>query len=219
MLQRHSLVWLSAAGWEYLIAGAHAASVLDCLTHWRENRLPLVVTRQERGCNLLALGLSAPLAWGRQKIPLKVPPGTVLYHDSFPSAPAIAGRLPAVLRPSWQHLTDSMTSMGIHARVHGSYGWQTLTGHRYLTSASDIDLLLPVRSIEAADVLTERLACFDWCGPRIDGELIFPEGEAVAWREWLRMRSGAVHRIMVKREDGVTLEEGVAWLKSTAALA
>jgi phosphoribosyl-dephospho-CoA transferase len=218
-LRRHDLVWLSRAGWDHLLDGAGDAEELACLGHWCEHRLPLVVGRQDPRCPELALGLAAPLAWSRRKIALRVPQACVLYHDAFPRAVEAARLLPVPLRPRWAELNAMLAAAEVHPRVHGSYGWQRLTGLRYLTPASDVDLLLPVAGADAADAAAQRLDAFQWAGPRIDGELIFADGSAVAWREWLQWRRGAVDRILVKRLHGVVLEQGVDWLGSRKAVA
>jgi len=127
--------------------------------------------------------------------------------------------LPLALRPRWAELNAALGTVGVQPRVHGSYGWQRLTGLRYLLPASDIDLLLAVAGPEAADEAAGLLDAFQWAGPRVDGELIFPDGSAVAWREWMQWRRGAVDRILVKRLHGVVLEQGLDWLESRRAVA
>ncbi|WP_236599683.1 malonate decarboxylase holo-[acyl-carrier-protein] synthase [Ramlibacter alkalitolerans] len=218
LLRRHQLVWLSCAGWQHLRGGEHAPEVAACLAHWCEQRLPLVVGRQEAGREDLALGLAAPIAWGRRKIALRVPRSAVLYHDRFPRAGEVSRLLPLALRARWSALQRQCEAIDVHARVHGSFGWQAVTRLRYLMPASDIDLLLQVPGVEAADAVASRLAAFEWAGPRIDGELIFPDGSAVAWREWLQWRSGNVQRVMVKRLYGVGLEQGLDWLERQPAV-
>jgi phosphoribosyl-dephospho-CoA transferase len=216
LLRRHELVWLSAAGWQHVLAQPHEAPVRECIEHWRAHRLPLVVGRQAPASAELALGLPAPLAWERRKIALTVPPCHVLYHDRFPKARDIARLLQVGLRARWLQLAAQWHERGLDVRVHGSHGWQCLTGLRYLTPRSDIDLLLPVGDAQAADAAAAMLAAFEWSGPRLDGELLLAGGCAVAWCEWLQWRSGGVDRIMVKRLHGVSLEEGTAWLHAPA---
>jgi len=36
----------------------------------------------------------------------------------------------------------------------------------------------------------------------------------VAWREWLRFRSGETDRVLVKRIAGTTLEDAAAWVET-----
>ena len=218
LFRRHDLVWLSRAGWQHLLEGACEPEVLQCMEHWCKGRLPLVIGRQDPRCQDLALGLAAPITWGRRKIALRVARSAVLYHDSFPQAPDVARLLPVALRARWVELITALATGNVEPRVHGSYGWQRVTGLRYLVPDSDIDLLLAVSGPEAADAAAGVLDAFLWTGPRVDGELIFPDGSAVAWREWLQWRRGAVHRIMVKRLHGVVLEEGLDWLESRRAV-
>jgi len=45
-----------------------------------------------------------------------------------------------------------------------------------------------------------------WAGPRLDGELVFPDGAAIAWREWVAHREGRAAQVLVKRLRGVALE-------------
>jgi phosphoribosyl-dephospho-CoA transferase len=215
-LRRHELVWLSREGWLQLLAGANDEEVSACLRHWCEARLPLVVGRQEPGAPELALGLPTPIAWGRRKVALRVARRTVLYHDGFPRAGEIARLLPLALRARWAALIGALAACTSEPRVHGSYGWQRLTGLRYLRPGSDIDLLLPVHEARAADEVAGQLAAFLWAGPRIDGELVFPDGSAVAWREWLQWRRAAVQCVLVKRIDGVRLEQDLQWLQAQA---
>ena len=49
-----------------------------------------------------------------------------------------------------------------------------------------------------------------WNGPRLDGELLFADGAAVAWREWLAYRQGRAAQVLVKRLHGVALEHFAA---------
>jgi phosphoribosyl-dephospho-CoA transferase len=218
-LRRHDLVWLSAQGWEDHVLGQAADTVARaCLAHWYAKRLPLVVGRQTLGEPELALGLAAPGAWERRKLPAKVPRDCVLYHDRFAKAAEIRHLLAARLRHSWLELCGELAAQGTDPRVHGSFGWQRITGLEYITPQSDIDLHLSVRDADIADRIASVLDRFKWKGPRIDGELLFPNGDGVAWREWLQWRRGGVSRIMVKRLHGVAMEEGLQWCHDHSAL-
>jgi phosphoribosyl-dephospho-CoA transferase len=216
---RHDLVWLSASGWEHARGQAADDETAACLAHWARERLPLVVGRQPPGEAELALGLAAPVDWGRRKIALRVPREAVLYHDRFPRGRAVARLLAPALRPTWHALLEALAACEVDVRVHGSYGWQQLTGLKHVLGSSDLDLLLPVADAAVADAVAERLEGVRWQGPRIDGELLFPGGAGVAWREWLQFRRGAVDRVLVKRLHGVALEDAAAWAERAAAVA
>lgn len=206
-LERHRLVWLSDAGWKALLPQAPDGPSAQCLAHWAQHHLPLVVTRQSAGDALLAVGLAMPARWGRRKLALRVAREHLLYSGSFPAALDIAPLLPVAARAAWRALCAELSRLDVSPRVHGSHGWQKLTGLRYLRAESDIDLHIAVDS----DTLADRVATLlqlgtGSAGPRIDGELLFPDGAAIAWREWLQLREGRVREVLVKRLDGVALE-------------
>ena len=52
----------------------------------------------------------------------------------------------------------------------------------------------------------------DGCRPptlRVDGELVFTDGMATAWREWRTWRAGRCSSLLVKRLDGADLLQRV----------
>lgn len=204
-LQRHALVWLGDAGWQELLAQAPDAPSRHCLAHWARQHLPLVVTRQRLDEPRLAVGLAMPARWGRRKLALHVAREHLLYSGAFPAAADIAPLLPAAARPAWRALCAELAGLGLNPRVHGSHGWQKLSGLRYLRPGSDIDLHIAVDTEAMADRVVTLLQV-DIGGPRLDGELLFPDGAAIAWREWLQLRAGRVREVLVKRLDRVALE-------------
>lgn len=219
LLRRHDLVWLSAQGWEGMLQEASEHEALGCLKHWFDQRLPLVVGRQIPGGSDLSLGLAAPVCWDKRKLPLHAPRDCVLYQDGFPKALDVRMLLPVRRRASWIALCDRLAGLSANPRVHGSYGWQRITRLEYVTRQSDIDLHLSVAGAAVADRVARCLDEFRWDGPRIDGELLFPNGSAVAWREWLRWRRGETREVLVKSLYGVALQDDVGWLRKCAAVA
>jgi phosphoribosyl-dephospho-CoA transferase len=96
---------------------------------------------------------------------------------------------------------QSLPGLAAPARVFGSLLWQCVTGLAYLREQSDLDLTFPC----AGDPLpvAEAIARFDRSGhPRIDGELLLPDGAACHWRELVE-RGGS--DILVKTSDGIEL--------------
>ena len=212
-LHRHQIAWLGDAGWHRQLSRDWDAAARDCLAHWAARRLPLVVTRQGEaaGEGSIALGLPAPGRWGRRRLALTVARNDVLYFDEFPLADRLLGLLPGSGRPAWRDLCAQLQMANTPARVYGSYGWQLLSGFDHVRAASDIDLWLAVSDSAQADVAAACLQSFSGKLPRLDGELMFDDGTAVAWREWLAWRAGRVKSLLVKRIGGSALVQTRGW--------
>jgi phosphoribosyl-dephospho-CoA transferase len=207
-LHRHQLAWLTPAGWARLRQREWDDVAAECLSHWAEHRLPLVVTRQP-ACvaspDAIAMGLPAPGRWERRRIALSIPRADVLYFDEFPRAEHVAKLLPKAARADWRRLGESLKACGVVARVHGSYGWQHLSGLDHLRSSSDIDVWIAVSDDDQADAVARQLQSFPCARPRLDGELMFNGRNAVAWREWLSWRAGRTKTLLVKHLEGSSL--------------
>jgi phosphoribosyl-dephospho-CoA transferase len=210
MLRRQQLIRLSVEGWARVLEAPWDVTARSCLGLWAARGLPLVVTRQpaEQG-DCVATGLPAPARYRRRRLALAVEAHDVMFFDEFPSASAVTRLLPRTATLEWRTLLASLWAADCAPRIYGGYGWQALTRLVYVHAGSDIDLLLPVSSAAHADAVTHRLACAPnpiWSGPRLDGELLFPDGAAIAWREWLAHREGRSPQVLVKRLRGVALE-------------
>jgi phosphoribosyl-dephospho-CoA transferase len=205
--RRQQLIRLSAEGWARVLEAPWDATARSCLGLWAARGLPLVVTRQLAPQDaLVAAGLPAPARYRRRRLALAVAPQDVLFFDEFPAADTITRLLPRALTAAWRGLLATLAAADCAPRVYGGYGWQALTRLAYVHADSDIDLLLPVTDVQHADVVARVLATTPWGGPRLDGELLFPDGGAVAWREWLDCRQGRVSQVLVKRLRGVAIE-------------
>ena len=206
-LRRQQLLRLSGEGWARVLDARWDATARQCLALWAARGLPLVVTRQPVPvADTLATGLPAPARFRRLRLAPAVAPRHVMFMDEFPAADAIGRLLPRDCVAAWRALLATLAAAGCAPRVYGGYGWQALTRLAYVHAASDIDLLLPVDSSAQADAVARVLAAAAWPGPRLDGELLFPDGAAVAWREWLAHREGSSAQVLVKRLHGVALE-------------
>jgi phosphoribosyl-dephospho-CoA transferase len=206
-LRRQQLIRLSVQGWAHVHEAPWDTSARSCLAVWAARGLPLVVTRQPAlDAALIAAGLPAPARFGRRRLALAVAPQDLLFLDEFPAAAAAARLLPRTVAASWRLLVATLAAVGCAARVYGGYGWQALTRLAYVHAGSDLDLLLPAVDAGHADEIARVLATAAWDGPRLDGELLFPDGAAIAWREWLDHRQGRASQVLVKRLRGVALE-------------
>ncbi|MEO5797502.1 MAG: malonate decarboxylase holo-[acyl-carrier-protein] synthase [Rhodoferax sp.] len=215
-LHRHQIAWLSDVAWQQVQeVQAHTwdAVAQECLQHWASHRLPLVVTRQTASemPRSVALGLPAPARWDKRRITLAVPRSAVLYFDAFPRALEVQCLLPLPARAPWLGLCEQLSACHATARVYGSYGWQRLTGLDHVHADSDIDLCIAVSNASQADAVAALLQGFAAPRVRLDGELVFDDGAAVAWREWAAWRAGRSNAVLVKRLLGATLERAPFW--------
>ena len=211
-LRRHRLVRLSRQGWAGVLNRPWDATARACLAHWAANRLPLVVTRQSPGVGgLIALGLPAPACWERRRIALHVPRSSVLGFEEFPELSEVLPLLPQPAHAAARDLQAGLRVCGASARVYGSYGWQVLSGLDHVRPSSDLDVLVQVENAAHADDVAQRLAGHAMAQPRCDGELMFPDGSAVAWREWCEWRAARTRAVMVKRLTGAMLWRDNSW--------
>jgi phosphoribosyl-dephospho-CoA transferase len=212
-LHRHQLVRLNDDGWRRALCQEWDDEARKCLSHWARHRLPLVVTRQPiDACRVgsdIALGLAAPARWQRRRIALRVRRVDVLLFDEFPRLESVTGQIPAVARDAWRKLAAALSDAAIPARIYGSYGWQFISRMRYVHRDSDIDVWLSVADVRQAGLATSALATFERPDlPRLDGEILFADGNAFAWREWQAWRDGRHARIMSKSLAGPALLGG-----------
>lgn len=230
MLRRYDLVHPTAAGWASLRgqlatpgAPAPAAAVLACdhdlLTHWARHRLPLIVAQPRPGVppGCCSVGLPAPARWGRRRLALVLAPQAVQAVDTLPALADVAAAWP--WGPLARALDAALRAAGAAARVHGSHGWQWITGLACTRPGSDLDLLVDVPTLEAAVVAAGLLdAATLPC--RLDGELRLPEGSTVAWRELQALVQGRTARVLLKRPQGPVLvtPEGLRAAVDAAAL-
>ncbi|KQV87237.1 hypothetical protein ASD15_28795 [Massilia sp. Root351] len=231
MFKRHDLVWLTRAGWQAALAADPAREAV--FSYWQREEWPAVVRRCEPdagpGMNAGSAGNVASggptMAPVQQEVCLGIalPPDAdglkqriglraVLAHVERTSSPltlkAARPALPAHWRPGYTEL--QRLSTGLDLRVFGSLAWQALTGLPCLGAGSDIDILFrPVSQQQ----LRAGLALLAGAGHGLplDGEIMFPSGQAVSWKEW-NAAGAAKARVLVKEIGGVQLADPEALL-------
>jgi phosphoribosyl-dephospho-CoA transferase len=162
---------------------------------------------------LVCLGLAAPACWGRKPLSVQVPCSGISWLSEFPLLRAAIGVCPRDAHAPLRALDARLGALGVRAHVYGSAGWQQVTALDYLHERSDVDLWLAVDSMEQADAAVAALqACPS--PTRLDGELMFPDGCAVAWREWAAWRAGRCSQALVKRLHGSDLASDAEALAS-----
>lgn len=201
MLERHKLVWLSDEGWQAARADA-AESTRNAIALWQHSGFPAVVRRAESdvGEGVVCAGIALPPdAQGRkQRIPLRV----AHAHVRAASVPLPLEQVLPALPGHWQAalglLVAEAGAQRISFRVYGSAALQVLIGMTYLTTDSDIDLLFQPASRAQLNTGLLLLARYARTIP-LDGEILFPCGSAVAWKEWVAaIASPGNPRVLVK---------------------
>lgn len=218
-LHRHQLVHLGDDGWAAVLSGQWDTQAQACLEYWARQQLPLVVTRQPASglaATWLALGLPAPLQWDRRRLAVHVPRTAVTRIAAFPLLSTIIDVLPPAAQHSAQAMQHRLADLETTVRVYGSYGWQAMTGLAHCNAQSDLDVFLVVRDMAHADAVARQAGDFAADGLRLDGELMFADGAAVAWREWRNWRAGRTRAVLVKRLTGAVLEQDTMWCAGPA---
>ena len=210
-LQRNVLVWLTARGWYRVLANDWDAQALGILRHWALMALPLVVCRQrvENSPPTISLGLPAPSVWDRRKLALEVAPDEVERVGCFPSLEELEQFEQFEQLDPRETFIAAINEIRSNARgfkgsieVYGSFGWETLTGMSYVRPSSDLDLRVAVPDRATAAAVARALNALQ-LPIRVDGELAFPDGSAIAWREYLQWVEGKVDRMLVKSRTSI----------------
>jgi phosphoribosyl-dephospho-CoA transferase len=223
MYTRHSLVWLSAQGWQScrdrsgnnLAPSSHAA-----LAHWQQSDWPAIVRRADVDCaqHQVCLGLALPpdpQSGHKVRIALRAPVAEVRQIRPPLAIDAVLAAAPARWRAALCVLAADASRQKLAFGVYGSVALQALTGASYVSATSDIDLLFSPRTqaqLEAGIALLQQHAQ----SLPLDGEILFPSGQAVAWKEWVQA-SGNSPRVLVKDDRGVQLSTLAALLASFVA--
>lgn len=216
MFARHSLVWLSARGWQQARAdlppAAHAA-----LDAWRQADWPAITRRTDpdTATDRICLGLALPpdpQHGGKTRIAFQAHEKDLVNVIPPLLLAAVIDRAPLRWQAALRALDAEARSLQVAIRVYGSLALQTLTRQAYVTEKSDIDVLL---FADSASSLQRGLTLIERHAERLplDGEIVFPSGQAVAWKEWRNALHGASgERVLVKGRQSVALETPTALL-------
>lgn len=207
MFSRHELVWLSAPGWEAARACAQSVQ-LAALERWQREDWPAIVRRSDAdaGPGQVCLGIALapnPADGSKRRIALRALKANVArtiaalsLRDALDAAP-----------PAWRDGLAALDAQaaGLNLRAYGSLALQAVTGQPYLRPASDIDLLFYPRTLGELRCGLALLEAHAISLP-LDGEVVFPSGAAVAWKEWIAAQRDAA-RVLVKDSDAVRLAD------------
>lgn len=154
-------------------------SRLEFVRGWLREKRPLIVRRpvySEDG-RYVEAGLALP---GRSRLGVRVATEAVEEFFLPPLVKECASLREQNNTSAWEEVCQLC---GEELRVFGSHAWQALTGLDYVTSTSDVDLVVFLRSS------WERFLEFAGRAgsPRnIDLEIVLSSGAAFLWREFLQ---------------------------------
>jgi phosphoribosyl-dephospho-CoA transferase len=209
--RRHELLRIAPCFWARVVPHAASTAEARLLAVWADRGWPVIVRRPVEGDppDLVPVGLPLPPAAGKRRIALLVPREEVVERSLPPSLRAVRQCADRDWRPAVDALLAVGAAHGVAPLAIGSLFWEYRTGLPYLSARSDIDVLWPVSpacnivSLLAGIAAADRMAAM-----RIDGEVVFPEGGAVNWRELFNaLTDGRAAQILVKSMDFVRLHD------------
>jgi phosphoribosyl-dephospho-CoA transferase len=218
MFARHDLVVISEHGWQRARDSA-PPQCRDIIDLWRESHWPAIVRRADADLlpDQLSIGIAmppSPVDGSKMRIGLRVAQTEV--QKVLPPLPVadVLSAAPEPWRPLLAALEREAGAARLKVRVYGSLALQALTRQPYLTAASDIDILL--RPVTPAQ-LRYGLRLLDSYADALplDGEIVFPQGQAVAWKEFSRaLGATSGTRVLVKEMHRVYLATTSALMAS-----
>ena len=206
-MRRHDLVYLHAsAAFETLYTDA-GSPFWQAARDWIADGRPLVVARQPATAPGLLLGLALPLLYGqRKRLSIEVERSSVVAVQPPLTISRCLPCLPAGAAGTLAELENRLDAGAVRIGVFGSLAWEILSGETYRHATSDIDLICDVASpaqFEVALAALQQAAAELPCW--LDGEIRFPDGNAVAWREILANRDRPNAVVLAKGNADVRL--------------
>jgi len=182
------------------------ATALAFAQDWLAQGRPLVVARQPGSGNGLVLGLALPVEYATRRVACTVEPGEVLRHRNPLTVDEAAHVLPAHDAQALRRFAAALAGNALQVGVYGSTAWECVSGMRYRHEGSDVDVVCDVASSAG---LNACLAAFERgtrdFRARLDGEIRFAGGRAVAWRELAEACAGTAGVVLAKGERDVAL--------------
>lgn len=198
-MRRHDLVYLDRDVAFETPCAATGDSWWQAARDWIAAGRPLVAARQPAGDGPLLLGLSLPLKQQRKRLSIHVDHRAVAGIDTPLAVAGCCSRLPVAEADVLRRLAERAAACSARLGVFGSLAWEALSGEDYRHADSDIDLICDVATLAQLDTMLAALqSAAGELRCRLDGELRFPDGDAVAWQEFAAHRKNPAALVLVK---------------------
>lgn len=206
---RHELLRIAPPLWRRALASRPELAAKPLVTSWADRGWPVIVRRRmvDERQDAVPVGVPLPQAAGKLRIALTVPDAAVLER----SAPPPLSMVKRAADRTWWNAIDALVALGARLAVtpasFGSLLWEYRTGLSYLSDQSDLDVLWYAHRRCDLDSLLAGIAGIERTAPmRIDGEIVFADGDAVNWRELRAALDGETSgAVLVKSIDSVRL--------------
>lgn len=181
-------------------------AVQACVREWIDAGRPLVAARQPSAASGVVLGLTLPTALGRKRLGVLVEARDISVVRAPLSLADCLQRLPSHEAEALRGLERHMGRLGVVPGVYGSLAWEVIADAVYRHADSDIDLICDVSSLSQLCVTLAALRqCAASLAGRLDGEIRFPNGDAVAWKELAQHVDSPQASVLVKGAHEVGL--------------
>ena len=198
--------------WAYLRADARPAfaaadeATLRFAHDWLAQGRPLVVARQPESAGQLALGLALPVEFATRRLACTVDHAEVVRSRNPLTVDEAVHVLSEQDARALRRFASAVAGHALSIGVYGSTAWESMSGLRYRHEDSDVDVVCDVASSAG---LTACLAAFSEgtrdFRSRLDGEIRFTGGRAVAWRELAEACAGTSSLVLAKGERDIAL--------------
>jgi len=205
-MRRHDLVYLHA-GAAFITPCAEEGGLLwQAARDWIDQGRPLVAARQLGDMAYVLLGLSLPLKYDRKRLTIHVEPSAISeVHPPLGIHQCLTGQAASVADVLLA-LDEQIRLSGAKLGIFGSLAWEAISGEAYRHAESDFDVICDVSDTAQLEMALAALAQARMSlACRLDGELRFPDGNAVAWLELSEASRASGKKVLVKGEKTVEL--------------
>lgn len=218
-MRRHDLVYLRPEATFTTPCAEPGSPFWLAARQWIARGRPLVAARQPTSGGPILLGLALPLHQARKRLSNLVEADQITDVRPPLSVECCVSRLAPPTGERLLALAAAIRGSGAALGVYGSLAWETLSGEAYRHAESDIDLICDVATPDQyALALTAFAQTAAHLPCRLDGELRFPNGDAVAWAE-LAGQPRRDQTVLVKGEREVALKPLATLLTGLAPVA